>query len=98
MRSLGIEISGSDSLLVILDGTSKSCAIELLSSSRMRLPAAGEETEKLIALKKQMHSVLNSVHVECIGVIRADRNTSPIRARANAQFSSRPVRPRYLAS
>ncbi len=86
MRALGVEISGSDSLLVILDGTAKDCNIEILSPSRLRLPAAGPEVDQLIALKKQMHEVLKSNRVGCVGIIRADPGTSPIRAKVECMI------------
>lgn len=86
MRALGVEISGSDSLLVILDGTAKDCNIELLSPSRLQLPAAGLEVDQLMALKKQMLEVLKSNKVECVGIIRADLGTSPIRAKVECMI------------
>lgn len=81
MRVLGIEVSGSDSSLVILDGTAKACTIRLLSPSKLRFPAAGDEIDRLIALKKQIHEILQLESVERVGVIRADQNSSPIRAK-----------------
>jgi len=86
MRALGIEISGSESSLIILDGTAKDCKIELLSPSKLRLPAAGEEVDKLIALKKQMHEVMKSNQVGCVGVIRADRESSVMRAKVECMI------------
>jgi hypothetical protein len=86
MRALGVEISGSVSLLVILDGAARDCKIELLSPSKLPLPAAGEEVDKLIALKKQMHEVLKSNHVESVGVIRADPGCSVMRAKVECMI------------
>jgi hypothetical protein len=86
MRALGIEISGSDSLLVILNGTAKNCIIEFPSPSRLRLPTVGGDVETLIALKKQVYEILNSERVSCVGVIRADRNSSPIRAKVECMI------------
>jgi hypothetical protein len=54
------------------------------------LPAAGPEVERLIALKKQLYEVLKLQSVESVGVIRADRNSSPIRAKVECviQFAA----------
>jgi hypothetical protein len=81
MRVLGIDIGGSDSLLVVLDGTAKEFKAQPLSPSRLRLPAAGPEVDQLIALKKQMHEVLKSNGVESVAVIKAGHGTSPMRAK-----------------
>ena len=81
MRALGIEIRASDTLLVILDGASTDCNIELLTPSRWSLPPDTEQVNQLVALKKQVHSVLISKQIEAIGVIRADDGCSPIRAK-----------------
>ncbi len=86
MRALGVEISGSDSILVILDGSANNFDIELLSLSRLALPAAGPEVDQLIALKRQMQEILKSNRVERVGVIRADLGTSPIRAKVECMI------------
>src|ERR1700722_3126576 len=86
MRALGIEVAGSDSRLVILDGTAEDFKLELVSPSRLPLPAAGPEVDKLIALKKQMHEVLKSNQVEGVGIIKADQGTSPIRAKVECMI------------
>lgn len=81
MRVLGIDIAGSDSLFVILDGTAEDFKIQTVSPSRLQLPVAGPEVSRLIALKKQMHEVLKTNGVESVAVIKAGRGTSPIRAK-----------------
>ena len=86
MRTLGVEIAGSDSLLIILDGTAKDFKVQLVSPSKLPLPAAGSEVDQLVALKKQMHEVLRSNQVESVGIIRADQGTSPIRAKVECMI------------
>ena len=86
MRALGVEISGSDSVLIILDGTAQDFKIEIVSPSKLPLPAAGPQVDQLIALKKQMHEVLKSNQVECVGIVRADPGTSPIRAKVECMI------------
>jgi hypothetical protein len=86
MRVLGVEISGSDTRLVILDGTAEDFNIAFPSPSKLRLPAAGPEADQLIAFKKQMHEVLKSNQAECLGIIRADFGTSPIRAKVECMI------------
>ena len=81
MRVLGIEVAGSDTLLVILDGTPTAFRIELLSPSRLLLPADPEPINRLIALKKQIYDLLKSTGVQYIGVIRADVGCSTTRAK-----------------
>jgi hypothetical protein len=81
MRVLGVEVSGSESRLVILDGTAEECLIELLPASKLPLPPDSEQVKSLIALKNQIYGLLKSKHVECVGVIRADGGCSPIRAK-----------------
>ena len=86
MRVLGIEISGSDTLLVVLDGTAKDFIVQLLSPPRLRLPAAGPEVDQLLALKKQIQVVLSSNRVESVAVIKAGHGTSPIRAKVECMI------------
>ena len=81
MRALGIEITGSDTLLAILDGTSKQARVEVLSSSRLPLPPDPEQVNRLMALQKQIRGVFVSEQVERVGVIRADKGCSPVRAK-----------------
>ncbi len=81
MKTLGIEIKGSETLLVILDGTPEDCKIEVLSPPKWPLPPDPEQVNQLIQLKKQVQGVLISNKIEAIGVIRADDGCSPIRAK-----------------
>jgi len=81
VRALGIEITGSDTLLAILDGTSKQARVEVLSSSRLPLPPDPEQVNRLMALQKQIRGVFVSEQVERVGVIRADKGCSPVRAK-----------------
>jgi len=81
MRALGIEIAGSNTQLIVLDGTAKACKIELLTPSKLPLPPDSEEVNRLLALKKQVYDVLKSKLVERAGIIRADLGSSPIRAK-----------------
>jgi Holliday junction resolvasome RuvABC endonuclease subunit len=81
MRVLGIEIAGSNTQLIILDGTNTVCKIEFLNPSKLPLPPDSEEVNRLSALKKQVYEVLKSKQVESAGIIRADPGSSPLRAR-----------------
>lgn len=81
MRVLGIEIAGSDTLVVVLKGTADDCSIELLTQSRLQCPASGEEVDRLIAFRRQMHDLLQSKSVEIVAIVRADRSSSVIRAK-----------------
>jgi hypothetical protein len=81
VRALGIEIAGSSTQLIILDGTAKVCKIELLNPSKLPLPPDSEEVNRLSALKKQVYEVLKSKQVESAGIIRADPGSSPLRAK-----------------
>jgi hypothetical protein len=82
MRTLGVEIKGSDTLLVILDGTAEDCTIELLSTSRLQFPKADpEQVDCLISLQRQMGGLMKSKRVDRVGVIRADDGCSPLRAK-----------------
>ena len=80
MRALGIEITGSDTMLVILDGTPADCKIEQLSPSKWPLPPDPEQINRLVALRKQVYGLLTSKQIERVGIIRADE-CSPIRAK-----------------
>jgi hypothetical protein len=81
MRTLGIEIKGSDTLPVILDGTPEDGKIELLSPSKWPLPPDPEQINQLFALKKQVQGLLTSKKIESVGVVRADDGCSTIRAK-----------------
>jgi hypothetical protein len=82
MRTLGVEIKGSDTLLVILDGAANDCKIELLSPSRLPLPKADPDlVNRLVSLQRQMRDIMKSERIDCVGVIRADDGCSPLRAK-----------------
>lgn len=81
MRALGIEIAGSNTQLIILDGTAKVCKIEFLTPAKLPLPPDSEEVNRLLAMKKQVYDVLKSKLVEGAGIIRADSGSSPLRAK-----------------
>lgn len=86
MRVLGVEISGSESRLVILDGTAEECRIEHLPVPKLPLPPDSEQVDSLIALKKQIFSLLKSQEIELVSVIRADAGCSPIRAKVECMI------------
>jgi hypothetical protein len=86
VRVLGIEIAGSDSLLIVLAGTARDCQIEPIMPSRLPLPPDPEQVNRLVALKRQIYDVLKSTRVECIGVIRADAGCSPLRAKVESMI------------
>lgn len=82
MRTLGVEIKGSDTILVILDGTAEDCKIELLSTSLLQFPKAdSEQVDCLISLQRQMRDIVKLGRVDRVGVIRADGGCSPLRAK-----------------
>ena len=49
MRVLGIEVAGSNTQLILLDGTAKVFKIEIIAPSKLPLPADPDEVGRLIA-------------------------------------------------
>jgi hypothetical protein len=81
MRALGIEIAGSNTRAVVLDGPPEVCKIEIVVPYNLPLPPDSKEINRLIALKKQVFDLLKSGLVERAGIIRADPGSSPLRAK-----------------
>lgn len=82
MKVLGIEIQGSDTIVVTLSGTKAACTLLVPTRARIALPRAGNaEIKNLLLLKEHVRNLIHTLSCERVAYIAADASASVMRAK-----------------
>ncbi|HEY8899228.1 MAG TPA: hypothetical protein VIM61_02285 [Chthoniobacterales bacterium] len=82
MKALGIEIVSGDLKWVILDGDKNGGVFEFLTDNSLALPQADtDDCGNLLALTQSARNHFQTLGVERVGIIRADKGCSVLRAK-----------------
>jgi hypothetical protein len=82
MKVLGIEVKGSDTIVVLLSGSRSDCTLTVPENAKLALPkAAGTEVENLLLLKEQLRNVIRYLTCDCVAYVAANDSSCVIRAK-----------------
>jgi len=82
MKTLGIDISGTNLRWIVIKGTKSKGSLSYLTPNKLTFPTAGEDfLRNLIELKRMVSAKLASEKIELVGVIKSTHGCSVERAK-----------------
>lgn len=82
MRVLGVEIAGTDTRWIIVDGDDRTGNIEHMSNDKVGFPrSAKTPAENYQVLQQIFANNIRAAQVDCVAVIRADQNSGVNRSK-----------------